>query len=82
MDLGWYDTTGRGEVKQGRLPISGQWTFSQPQPRNMTLAVGLGPKAVENPTLVAGVEAVSMADISQSREAKVLDIENTGRCAH
>jgi hypothetical protein len=39
----------------------------------------LGPKAVENPTLVAGMEAVTMADIAQSRDAKVLDIENTER---
>jgi len=40
---------------------------------------GLGPKAVENPTLVAGMEAVTMADMAQSRDAKVLDIENTER---
>src|SRR5271168_1625074 len=40
---------------------------------------GSDPKAVENPTLVAGMEAVTMADIAQSRDAKVLDIENTER---
>jgi hypothetical protein len=27
MDLDWHGTKGRGEVKQGLLPISGQCTF-------------------------------------------------------
>jgi hypothetical protein len=56
------------------------WTIRhQPRFAMRCVSSGLGTKAVEDPTLFAVMEAVTMADIAQSRDAKVLEIENTER---
>jgi hypothetical protein len=41
--------------------------------------IRVAPKAVEYKRLAAGMEAVTIADIAQSRDAKVLDIKNVER---